>query len=97
MNVGTFFDTFMEGGIEVGFAMWTQNPLLLAGGLENIVAGLISTWNTYAIYIDPIVFLGSAATSALVGFSLASGLARSTLGDAAITGIRSGIVGAIST
>ena len=95
MNVSTFFDTFVEGGVEVSFAMATENPLLFVGGLENLAAGLISAWNTFSVHIDPFVFLGSAATSAIIGFGVASGLVRTSLGNAIITGIRSGVVGAL--
>jgi hypothetical protein len=95
MDVGTFFDTFVEGGIEVGISIATENPILLAGGLENIAAGIISTWNTIVVHVDPFAFLGSAATSAIIGFAVASGLVRSSLGNATIAGIRSGIVGSL--
>lgn len=95
MDVGTFFDTFVEGGIEVGVSVWTENPILLAGGIENIAAGLISTWNTFVVHVDPLLFLGSAATSAIIGFAVASGIVRSSLGNATIAGIRSGIVGSM--
>ncbi len=97
MHCSTFFDTFIEGGIEVGLSMATKNPILLAGGIENIAAGLIATWNTYVVHIDPFLFFGSAATSALIGFTVASGLVHMTLGDATIAGLRSGIVGALFT
>lgn len=93
MHCSTFFDTFVEGGIEVGLAMATENTLLLAGGIENLAAGFISAWHTYVVHVDPLLFFGSAATSALIGFTIASGIVRTTLGNAAIAGIRSGILG----
>ncbi|MBM4093900.1 MAG: hypothetical protein FJ276_31515 [Planctomycetes bacterium] len=95
MSVATFFDTFVEGGIEVGIGMAMNNPLLLVGGIENVLAGIVATWNTFSIDVDPLVFLGSAATSALLGFGIARGLARSDLTAAALAAIRSGIVGAL--
>lgn len=97
MSGATFFDTFAEGGIEVGFAIVTQNPILLAGGIENIAAGVVSVWDTVSIYVDPLVFFGSAGTSALIGFALSYGLAGQSLSDAALDSIRSGTIGALFT
>lgn len=95
MNLGVFFDTFVEGGVEVAFALSTQNPFLLAGGVENILAGLVSTWNTLTVYVDPLDFFGAAGTSALIGFVLAHGLARENLTDSGKDAIRSGTIGAL--
>ncbi|MBV5330015.1 MAG: hypothetical protein JZU65_20710 [Chlorobium sp.] len=95
MNWGTFFDTFVEGGIEVGLAIATKNPLLLFGGVENILAGVVATWNKMTVYINPLDFFGSAGVSALVGFGLAYGLADENLSDAGVDAIRSGAVGAL--
>lgn len=97
MSGSTFFDTFVEGGIEIGIALVTQNPILLAGGIENIAAGLISVWDTVSIYVDPLVFFGSAGTSALIGFALSYGLAGHNLSDASLDSIRSGTIGALFT
>lgn len=99
MNIDTFFDTFVEGGVEIvlavaassaGFTPW----LVVAGGVENLLAGIISTYQTLSVYIDPLVFFGSAGTSTLIGFGLSYGLARNSLGDASLDGVRSGAVGA---
>lgn len=95
MGWGTFFDTFVEGGVEIGFSLATQNPLLLAGGVQNILAGIVASWNTVSVYVDPLDFFGAAGTSALIGFFLAHGLAGETLGSAARDGIRSGTIGAL--
>jgi len=46
MSAATFFDTFVEGGVEVVLSTATLNPLLLTGGVENILAGMVSTWKT---------------------------------------------------
>jgi hypothetical protein len=95
MNWGTFFDTFVEGAIEVGLAIATKNPLLLIGGVENILAGVVATWNEITVYINPLDFFGSTGVSALVGFGLAYGLADENLSDAGVDAIRSGAIGAL--
>lgn len=97
MDWGTFFDTFAEGGLEVGVGITTQNPALVLGGIENVLAGVVATWNRLSIYVDPLEFFGAAGTSALIGFVLAYGLAGETLSEAVLDGIRSGTVGALYT
>ncbi len=97
MNGATFFDTFGEGAIEIGLAIVTKNPILLLGGIENIAAGIASVWHTVSIYVDPLVFFGSAGTSALIGFAFSYGLAGKSLSDAALDSIRSGTIGALFT
>lgn len=95
MDTGVFFDTFMEGGIEIGLSMLTENPILLAGGVQNILAGLISTWNTLVVHVDHVTFLGSAVTSALLGFAMGAACTRSSLATNTRAAIRSGVVGAL--
>ncbi|MGB4599995.1 MAG: hypothetical protein WBI04_08515 [Trichlorobacter sp.] len=103
MNADTFFDTFVEGGIEIALAVaarsaWTLaafNPVFaVVGAVENIIAGIISAYHTFSVYIDPLTFFGSAGTSALIGFGLSYGLAKESLSDATLDGLRSGAVGA---
>lgn len=95
MNWGTFLDTFGEGAIEIGFAFETQNPILLAGGVENILAGIGATWNTLTVYVDPLDFFGASGFSALIGFGIAYGLAGNNLSEAAKGAVHSGTVGAL--
>jgi hypothetical protein len=57
-------------------------------------AGIISAYQTFSVYIDPLTFFGSAGTSALIGFGLSYGLAKESLSDATLDGLRSGAVGA---
>lgn len=103
MNADTFFDTFVEGGVEIALSMALKsactlsafNPAFaLLGAAENIIAGIISAYQTFSIYIDPLTFFGSAGTSALIGFGLSYGLAKESLSDATLDGVRSGAVGA---
>ncbi|MDD2337883.1 MAG: hypothetical protein PHD01_15075 [Geobacteraceae bacterium] len=103
MNADTFFDTFVEGGIEIALAVaarsaWTLaafNPVFaVVGAVENIIAGIISAYHTFSVYIDPLTFFGSAGTSALIGFGLSYGLAKESLSDATLDGLRAGAVGA---
>lgn len=97
MSGATFFDTFGEGVIEIGLAVVTKNPILLLGGIENVVAGVASAWQTVSIYVDPLAFFGSAGTSALIGFAFSYGLAGKSLSSAALDSIRSGTIGALFT
>lgn len=97
MDHAAFFDTFVEGSIEVGFALLWKNPFLFAGGIENILAGIAASWNTLSVYVNPLDFFGAAGTSALIGFGLAHGLAGENLSDAGKDAIRSGSIGALYT
>jgi hypothetical protein len=97
LDFGTACQTFGMGGVEIGFAVATQNPMLLAGGVQNVLAGLVSTWQTITVYVDPLDFLGAGATSALLGFAVAHGLAGESPTDAALTAVRSGAIGALFT
>ena len=95
MNFGTACQTFGLGGAELAIGVHTQNPLLVAGGIENVLAGLISTWNTYSVYVSPLDFLGAAGISALLGFGIAYTLADQDLGDSVKDAIQCGAVGAL--
>lgn len=95
MNFGAACQTFGLGSVELAIGISSQNPLLVAGGIENALAGLVSTWNTYSVYVSPLDFLGSAGISALLGFSIAYGLANEDVGDAVKDAILSGAVGAL--
>ena len=66
MDTDVFFDTFIEGSIEIVIALGMRNPVLMVGGIENIVAGLVSTWNTLSVTVNPVDFFGSAALSAIM-------------------------------
>lgn len=95
MGMGTFFDTFVEGSIEMWLGLSTQNPFMLAGGIENFLAGAISTWKTVSVYINPLDFFGSAGFSAILGFGASYGIAGNQLSKAGLDAIRSGIVGSL--
>ncbi|MBP9058962.1 MAG: hypothetical protein KBF98_01445 [Rhodoferax sp.] len=95
LDFGTACQTFGMGSVEIGFAVATQNPMLLAGGVQNVLAGLVSTWQTITVYVDPLDFLGAGGTSALLGFAVAHGLAGESLTDATLTAVRSGSIGAL--
>lgn len=97
LDFGTACQTFGMGSVEIGFAVATQNPMLLAGGVQNVLAGLVSTWQTITVYVDPLDFLGAGATSTLLGFAVAHGLAGESLTDASLTAVRSGAIGALFT
>lgn len=103
MNAMTFYDTFVEGSLEIALALWAKgywgvaafNPALaIVGGIENILAGMISVYQTASVYVDPLAFFGSAGTSALIGFGLAYGVAGESLRVSSVNAIRGGTVGA---
>lgn len=95
MDSSTFFDTFVEGGVEVALAVYMENPILLAGGIENILAGLVSAWDTVSVYVDPLLFFGSSFTSAAIGFVIGVGIAKQSLPEALDSALRSGVVGSL--
>ncbi len=97
MDFNTACQTFGMGTVEIGFAVASQNPLLLAGGVQNVFAGLVSSWQTLTVYVDPLDFFGAGGASALLGFAVAHGLAGENLTDAALTAVRSGAIGALFT
>lgn len=95
--------TFGKGGLEIYLADVVKNAwglaefnpaFLMAGGVENILAGLISVYQRLSVYVDPLKFFGSAGTSALIGFALAYGVAGQSLSEASINSARSGSIGA---
>ena len=94
MDSSVFFDTFLEGGLEVALAVYTGNPILMLGGVQNILAGIVSTWDTISVYVDPFLFFGSSFTSALIGFVVGFGIAKQSLPDAIESALKSGTVGA---
>lgn len=95
MNFATACQTFGAGTVEISLAMSTQNPLLLAGGVHDVLAGVVSAWKTISVYVDPLDFFGSTATSTLLGFGLSYGLAGQSLSQATLDAARSGVVGAM--
>lgn len=97
MDFDTACQTFGMGSVEILFAVQSQNPMLLAGGVQNVLAGIVSTWQTITVYVDPLDFLGAGGTSALLGFAVAHGLAGESLTDATLTAVRSGSIGALFT
>ena len=67
MDAATFFDTFGEGTVEVLLGMATTNPILAAGGMTNLLAGIVSTWETYTIDVSPLDFFGGALGASVLG------------------------------
>jgi hypothetical protein len=63
--------------------------------VQNILAGLVATWNTFSVYVDPMDLFGAAGMSALLGFGMAHGLVGEEIPDAASDAIRSGTIGAL--
>jgi len=97
MDFGTALQTFGAGALELKLAMIaTSNPLLMtAAGVQNILAGLVATWNTFSVYVDPLELFGAAGMSALLGFGMARGLVGEDMTDAMRDAIRSGAIGAM--
>jgi len=106
MTAWTFFDTFVQGTLEVTFGSFMKNPLLVLGGVENIFAGTISAvnkamgiWREYSvpISVDPLSFLGAGLLSASLGFLIGYTLLGETVPDSLMEGIKSGAVGSLFT
>lgn len=97
MDFGTALQTFGAGALELKLAMIaTSNPVLMtAAGVQNILAGLVATWNTFSIYVDPLDLFGAAGMSALLGFGMARSLVGEDAADATLDAIRSGTIGAL--
>lgn len=97
MDFGTALQTFGAGALELKLAMIaTTNPLLMtAAGVQNILAGLVATWNTFSVYVDPLDLFGAAGMSALLGFGMARGLIGEDISNATRDAIRSGTIGAL--
>jgi hypothetical protein len=90
MDFGTALQTFGAGALELKLAM-----LMTAAGMQNILAGLVATWNTFSVYVDPLELFGAAGMSTLLGFGMARGLAGENITDATRDAIRSGTIGAL--
>lgn len=95
MGVEAFFDTFVEGSIELTLGMWYKNPFLACGGIENILAGCIATWNRYTYYVDPLDFLGGGFLSAAIGFTVSHYLLGNDLKRSLTDAGRSGLLGGL--
>ncbi len=97
MDFGTALQTFGAGALELKLAMVaTTNPLLMtAAGVQNILAGLVATWNTFSVYVDPLEVFGAAGVSALLGFGMAKCLVGEETTVATRDAIRSGTIGAM--
>jgi hypothetical protein len=93
MSVEAFFDTFTEGSIELALGMYFQNPFLLWGGVENLLAGCAATWNSCTYYVNPLEFLGGSFLSAVVGFTLSHYLLGNTSDRSFVDAARSGLIG----
>lgn len=99
MNMWTFFDTFGQGGIELAAGIHLQNPLLLGASVEELAAGVVSTWNTYTYHVAMEKFFGYSLTGALVGLGLACliGQAKGEVPQYALSGAaRGAILGGLS-
>lgn len=102
MSVTVFFDTFVEGGIEIALGGYFHNPFLVFGGVENIAAGIVSTWKTIVVNVPPVDLLGAGLACAIAGGVLTYTLtSRSEHRERARTSItaaaRSGAIGALGT
>lgn len=102
MDAWTAFDTFGEGGIELALGYSTQNPLLIGAGIENILAGCVSTLKTFTDYVDPVSFFGHSMTAAILGAGFSYALnrkkAKGILGRIVLgTLARSTLLGALSS
>jgi len=95
MGAWTFFDTFGEGLVEISLGFTWQNPFLVAGGIENVLSGIVSTWNLVSVYVDPLDLLGASFVSALLGFSVSTLLLGENPVDGLLQSFKSGVIGGL--
>lgn len=100
MNVWTFFDTFVEGGVEIAIALYTKNPPLLFAGIENVLAGIIATGKALAeylkpFYIDPVMFLGRTFCTGIIGFVISALILKKEFDTSLLNAMKSGAVSAL--
>lgn len=102
----TAFDTFGEGTLELYAGIQSQNPLLIIGGIENTLAGVVSTYNTIKIAIDKMVttieeFFGATLGGAMLGIGVSLFLSRNAttqerIRQVLLSGSRAAILGGAS-
>lgn len=95
----SFFDTYVEGGLEIYAGFKTFNPLLIAAGFENVTAGIITTYDSLTITIEE--FFGAALGGSLLGLGVSLLLwrnrpAEERIRKALFTGTRAAILGGAS-
>ena len=102
MNCWTAFNTFGTGTLEIAAGVWTQNPLLILGGAQNMLAGVVSSIRTFSYEVDPAAFFGSSLGSFVVGCGISLLLHRkepleTQLQSALNAGGRAALIGALSS
>lgn len=97
MNGFTFFDTFVEGSVELVLAYWSQNPILLFTGIENILSGCFAIYHMFSIYVEPIDLFGASIFSAIIGFFLTKFIGHPGNNREYLNALRAGAIGACFT
>lgn len=92
MNFTTFCDTFGEGAFQLAFGIPTGNGLAITAGVENIVAGIVSTWKTFTINIDLVSLFGGALTSTIIGFLTSKYICRNDTQESVLKAAKSGLI-----
>ena len=95
MDFSSFCDTFGEGALEIGAGFYSHNPLLLAAGAENLIAGLAAAWKHFSWYVPPDLFLGSAALSGGTGIIISKFLLHQETPEALLNSCRSALAGGL--
>ena len=100
MSVWTFFDTFVEGGVEIAIACHTENPMLLCAGIENVLAGIIATGKALEeylkpFYVDPVMFLGRTFCTGIIGFTISALILKKEVDTSLLNAMKSGAVSAL--
>lgn len=95
LSPATFFDTFVEGALEITLAFNFENPLLLFSGIENVMSGCFAVYQTVSVYVDPITVFGGGITSAIIGFFLTKILKKGDGKREYFNAIRAGAIGTL--
>lgn len=100
MNAWTFFDTFVEGGVEIAIAWCTKNSMLMFAGFEDVLAGIVAVGKALVeylkpFYIDPVTFLGRAFCAGLIGFAISVLILKKEFDTSLLNAMKSGAVSAL--
>lgn len=98
MSPRLFFDTFVEGAAEIAFGMSCENPLLLIAGIEQVSAGIVSTFYTITHplwYINPLDFFSGCLSAGLLSFIISKFVLKKDTLSASKDAAKSCVVGGL--
>ena len=103
MSPELFFDTFVEGAAEIALGASYKNPLLLFAGIEQVAAGVISTFYTITHplwFVNPVDFFSGSLSAGLLSLLISKFILKKDTPSSLSDAVKSCVVGglfAIST